>query len=97
MIWGQNVASNETESHTNSSVIHESWEFDSGTHDLEIDTISLHKQIEASGIEMPSNINELLDLANKASLPTNQCCLTFLLKIFFSSKFSLNTVLHRFH
>jgi hypothetical protein len=87
MIWGQNVAPNETESsglsHTN-SVIHESWEFDSGTHDLEIDTISLHKQIEASGIEMPSNINELLDLANKASLPTNQSCLIFLLKIYFS-------------
>jgi len=70
IIWGQSVTFNGTESsglsNTNSSDRHDSCEFDSG---LEIDTISLHKQIEASGIEMPSNINELLDLANKASLP----------------------------
>ncbi|CAG2101084.1 unnamed protein product [Medioppia subpectinata] len=51
--------------HENESSGHESWEYDSGTHDLEIDIISLHKQIEASGIEMPSNVNELLDLANR--------------------------------
>lgn len=46
----------------------DSWEFDSGTHDLEVDTMSLHRQIEASGLEVPHNINELLDLATKVSI-----------------------------
>ena len=75
-IWGQKeVTTAETESNGLSNTEgwlqykrHDSWEFDSGTHDLEVDTISLHKQIEASGIEMPSNINELLDLANRVWL-----------------------------
>ena len=71
-IWGQRgVTAVDTESANSESwqpfKRHDSWEFDSGTHDLEVDTISLHKQIEASGIDLPHNINELLDLTNKVS------------------------------
>ena len=46
---------------------HESWEFDSGARDLSPEPNTLYKLIEAAGISLTANPNQLLDVANKVS------------------------------
>ncbi len=44
---------------------HESWEFDSGARDLSPEPNTLYKLIEATGVSLTANPNQLLEIANK--------------------------------
>ena len=44
---------------------HESWEFDSGARDLSPEPNTLYKLIEAAGVSLTINPNQLLEIANK--------------------------------
>lgn len=63
-IRGSDSASRSIEASSSAKHESSSWEFDSGTHDLEAD-LSLQKLIENSGHTIPQEVNEFLEIANK--------------------------------
>lgn len=62
------------------SLRHESWEFDSGARDLSPEPNTLYKLIEAAGVPLSVNPNQLLDIANKVRL-FNSALLQFYLPV----------------
>lgn len=84
MLWDPRKALHMESDSSGHDTKHDSWDFDSGMHELENENISLHSLIEASGIPLPSNINEMLDFTNRVCLILINLLLFFSVKVFSS-------------